>query len=247
MDTSQVTTQTPSATNAQTFGLTDLERFATIALLIVVSCLGERQCQESRVGLPAHAAGALVAKARVRCKSGQVAPDDAAPANEAPDQFLYNAYGAACAWASVLELKIRMLADNTPSLKTLAHASKLEDIETAIVTTFAASLLPGEAALFEKARQVRNKVVHGNFSRAKAMLLELGFEISAGGVFDIDASGPCVIDAILRGEGTPVAETETKDSSIYGWLIEATMSGLFAKAVEVFQKTAAVVERLALK
>ena len=161
-----------------------------------------------------------------------------------PSDVFFNAYATACAWGSLLELKTRMLADNTPALKHLAHANKLEDVEAAIITTFAAKLRQGDAELLAKARLVRNKVIHGNFSRAKDALVELGFAVPDGGVRTVDASGS-VLEALLHGERVPVAQVPTFDSSIFGWLLEGGTSGLFARAVEVFQKAAEIIERLA--
>ncbi len=156
---------------------------------------------------------------------------------------IFQAYGAACAWGSLLELKTRMLADNTPALKHLAHANKLEDVESAIAAAFASQLQPGDAALLAKARLVRNKVVHGNFSRAKETLIELGFGVSDGGVSRIDASGN-ILDALVNGKRVPVSQVPTVDSNIFGWLLEAGTSGLFERAVEVFQNAGEIIQRL---
>lgn len=164
--------------------------------------------------------------------------------SEPSDPFFF-AYANACGWGCLLELKMRILADNTPSLKHLAHATKLEDIETAIATAFSARLKAGDGQLLAKTRVLRNKVLHGNFSKAKETLIELGYAIPDGGVQGIDvAAGTDIHGALVNGPLIPVSQTPTKDSHIYGWLLEGGKAGLFTTAAEVFRSTTEIVERL---
>jgi hypothetical protein len=51
-------------------------------------------------------------------------------------------YAWAGAWGSLLEIKMCILADNTPTLERMAHA-RLEEAETAIVKHFAMQLKDG--------------------------------------------------------------------------------------------------------
>jgi hypothetical protein len=170
-------------------------------------------------------------------------PENAPKSGNPSDPFFF-AFANACAWGCLLELKMRLLADNTPSMKGLAHAPRLEDIETAIATTFAARLKPGDDQLLAKTRVLRNKVLHGNFSKAKETLVELGHAIPDGGVLGVDVSGPDVLGAVREGRRVPVSQTPTKESSIYGWLLEAGQSGLFGTAAAVFRSTTEIVDRL---
>lgn len=166
---------------------------------------------------------------------------------ELTDQ-LFRAYGEACGWASMLELKMRILADNTPALREWAHANSLQDVETAIVKEFAARLQSGDADLLEKSRFLRNKVVHGNFSKAKEILIGLGYDVPNGGVMDVPldmaAAGGSIVAAIHNAVPARVADTSTKDGHIFGWLLECGGARIFPTAIEVFRKATDIVERL---
>jgi hypothetical protein len=166
---------------------------------------------------------------------------------EFTDDF-FDQYAHACAWGSVLELRMRVLADNTPSMKHLAHAQKLEDIETAIANHFATELRAGEHDLLAKSRVLRNKVMHGNFSVAKAKLLELGHELGDGGVMQFQLPPGNLtaetLAAVLAGSSKRVADTPTTESDIMGWLLECGTTGVFQKAGEAFEKAILIVDRL---
>jgi hypothetical protein len=85
---------------------------------------------------------------------------------------------------------------------------------------------------------------HGNLSVARKKLEELGSNPQRDGVRRINATGTVyVADAI----GTVyVADTLSTDPrGIYGWLLEMGNAGDFQKAVEVFEKAEAILDRLA--
>src|SRR5258708_2476053 len=99
-----------------------------------------------------------------------------------PSDGFFNQYANACACASLLEITMRIRADNTPRLKHLAHAKVLQNVEAAIVGEFGGTLKPGEEELLGRSRVLRNKVMHGDFSTAKEKLVELGHALPGGAV-----------------------------------------------------------------
>jgi hypothetical protein len=99
-------------------------------------------------------------------------------------------------------------------------------------------------------RQLRNKVLHSDFRAARKKLQELGIQTESGGVIKIDLPEPTVAEVTRRflaakegKEGTPISDTPSVE--IYGWLLEAGVSGDLQKASDAFKRTAAIIDKLA--
>jgi hypothetical protein len=153
----------------------------------------------------------------------------------------------------LIELKLRLLADKVPSLVHLAHANKLENIETGVAIHFATVLSKDEKTTLTFCRNLRNKILHCNFSGARERLGDFGAGVQPADVRKIDLAEvdanklrAKVEHAIAENQGELVSETTPKQSSIiFGWLIEANAAGDFINAVQVFQKISGIVDRLA--
>jgi hypothetical protein len=165
-------------------------------------------------------------------------------------------YKAAAAEGTVLELKLRLLADRVPTLQPFAHAQSLAEIETQIAQHFGAALTEEENNTLALCRVLRNKILHGDFRAAREKLAELGIETQHGGVKKVDLAGlatPRMTEKITHAiAGAPgsyeqVADTEAKaPGSVYGWLLEGHTAGDFRQAVDAFKRTAVIVDRLAV-
>jgi hypothetical protein len=84
------------------------------------------------------------------------------------------------------QLKMRLLAGKIPALQKYAHERQLGEIETDLLTHFANSLSEAEKETLRLSRQLRNKVLHGDFRAAREKLQKLGIQTESGGVTKID-------------------------------------------------------------
>jgi len=154
---------------------------------------------------------------------------------------------------AAVELRLRLLADKLPSLQHLAHAQKLENIEKEVAIHFATKLTKEEKEILALCRELRNKILHCNFSVARERLNDLGAKPQSGCVRKIDlgsmgSSGKLakLEQAILQKQGSLVSEAPTKQpGSVCGWLLEAGNAGDFTAAATAFRNAAAIVDRLA--
>lgn len=173
-----------------------------------------------------------------------------------PSEIFIQQFKAAAAEGAVVELKLRLLADKIPELRPFAHREKLDDVEAKIAEHFKDALTESEAASLALCRQLRNKLLHGNFSVAREKLEQLGSEPRQGHVKKVDISkltAAAKVEKIgLASTGVPgtfeyVAETSSHSAGgIYGWLLEMGSAGDFEDAVDAFKKAIAVIDRLAL-
>jgi hypothetical protein len=162
-------------------------------------------------------------------------------------------FKTAAAEGAVVELKLRLLAGKIPALQKYAHQKRLKDIETELAKHFADALSDEEKETLALCRQLRNKVLHADFSAARGKLNELGVATAAGQVLKIDITEVSVatiskkLHAAKAGaEGTLIADTLSTDSGgVLGWFLEAGNAGDFQKASIAFKGASAIVDRLA--
>jgi hypothetical protein len=163
-----------------------------------------------------------------------------APVDRSPFEGFLEQFKTAAAEGAVVELKLRLLADKFPELQKWAHAQELEKTEKKIEERFGHYFSEDDKTTLTKCRELRNKLLHGNFSVARKKLRELGSNprrggVSTGKVYVADATGTVY-----------VADTLTTDpGGIYSWLLETGKAGDFQRAVEVFEKAEAILDRLA--
>src|SRR6267378_3032845 len=74
-----------------------------------------------------------------------------------------------------MELRLRMLADKTPAIEHCSTARDMATVEKAIVEHFADRIDEPDRTLLRVARQLRNKLIHGDFTAAVGKLEELGY------------------------------------------------------------------------
>lgn len=164
-----------------------------------------------------------------------------------------DAFKNAAAEGAVVELKMRLLAGKIPALRKHAHSAVLANIEDGLITYFGEALSDEDKKTLRLCRQLRNKVLHSDFREARGKLGELGTASSSGNVVKIDLPVVTVaevakkIEGVRAGtEGIRVAETQSTDAgSVYGWFLEAGMSGDFANACLAFKGAQAIVDRIA--
>lgn len=168
-------------------------------------------------------------------------------------QVFMDQYKVAAAEGALLELKLRLLADKTPPLQQSA-GQRLQDIEAHVAKEFGASLTEADKSTLEVSRQLRNKILHCDFSVAREKLKMLGVASQDGGVRKINVtnlSGTQVAAKLtaaranVPGTFEAVATLDTKNhGNVYGWLLEMGNSGDFVHSAQVFKTAAAIVDRL---
>jgi len=172
-------------------------------------------------------------------------------------QIFTDQYRTAAAEGAIVELKLRLLVDKLPALQKYAHQQKLEDIEEAVAKHFGAALSDEDKERLWVCRQLRNKILHCNFSVARAKLEELGVATHGGSVKKLEIAGLSGVQiaaklkaakANVPGEFELVANTKTKEAgSVFGWLLEMGNAGDFLHAADAFRAAAIIVDRLAME
>lgn len=146
-------------------------------------------------------------------------------------------FKSAAAEGAVVELKLRLLADKFPQLQRWARAPKLEVTEGKVDEYFSDYLSEEHKTTLALCRQLRNKLLHGDFSVAREKLKELGSNPQRGGVRRID---------IATGTSEYVADTSSAGPGrIFGWVMEMGRGGDFQEAVDVFKKAVEIIDWLA--
>lgn len=155
-------------------------------------------------------------------------------------------FSQAAGFAAVSELRLRLLADNTPALRSIAMAHNLEAVEEAILEYFDRLLSDSEKADVRAARQVRNKLLHCEFWTAERRVLNAGGSVAGGGVQMIDLlAGQNILESIRNGPRVPLREIPKTEPRIFGWIMEgAAQGGLFEEAEHMFCSAIRVTERL---
>jgi hypothetical protein len=165
-----------------------------------------------------------------------------------------DAYKEAAGEGSVIELKMRLLANKIPELQSFACAKNLKDVEAKIVCYFANELSEQDCQALRLCRQLRNKVLHCDFHAARGRLKELGVQTGDGGVQRVGIQGLSThqiaekIGEVASGRmntAQAIAESSsTKDGTVYGWLLELGVAGDFTQASNAFKAAAVIIDRL---
>jgi hypothetical protein len=173
---------------------------------------------------------------------------------ESPLNTFFAQYNQAAGEGAVLELKLRLLANKVPELEPYV-GERLEEVEEQIVRLFKKVLLEGEPERLRLCRQLRNKVLHCDFPKARAKLHEMGVPPVRGGVRRVSISnfsGEGIKQQLLdAASGKPGASQEIANlvaaprSDVFGWLLELGNAGDFRRAAEVFSEASGIVDRLA--
>jgi hypothetical protein len=149
---------------------------------------------------------------------------------------------------------MRLLADKVPELQQSAYGVRLKDVEGLIVVHFSNALTEDEKDHLRLCREFRNKILHCDFHEARKKLEELGSKPQPGNVRRTDISGLSGRQmaekiastlANVPGSSEYVADLGSRAGTVYGWLLEAGGSCVFAKAASSFSRGAQIVDRLA--
>jgi hypothetical protein len=171
-----------------------------------------------------------------------------------PREIFERQYKAAAAEGALYELYMRLLADKVPELQQSAYRERLEDVEGLIVVHFSSALTEDEKNHLKLCRQLRNKILHCDFHAARQKLEELGANPQPGNVRMTDISGLSArqmaektASAVAHAPGSSqyVADLGSRAGTVFGWLLEASEAGDFAKAADSFAHGAVIVDRLA--
>ena len=149
--------------------------------------------------------------------------------------------------SALFELHVRLLADKIKALTQYAHVQKMDSILAPMFEHFKDQLKPDEVMQIEKAKILRNKVLHSDFRAASTRL-----EQPSGGVVNfkgLPASGTELLGhfrGIADGAitGTPVRDMSAKDVGIFGWFLEAGANGTFVETEKAFSAAIAILVRL---
>jgi hypothetical protein len=163
-------------------------------------------------------------------------------------------YKQASGEGAIYELRMRLLADKIPALQATAYAARLEDVEGLICNHFTSALSQQEKDQLKTCRQLRNKILHCDFTAARDKLRALGQPTQSGGVRKIDIAGLTgnqMAQKILAAtSGDPnssvaVATAAQQAGTVFAWLLEVGQAGDLASAAASFAKAAAIIDRLA--
>jgi hypothetical protein len=164
---------------------------------------------------------------------------------------LIQQFGSVAGAAAELELRVRLLCGIIPSIQHDSAAHKLEDVERAVVDYFVNELSAEERVTLERARQLRNKVLHADFHGARRKLQQIDgkespsmvrvVKLQEGGELEqlrAIAESPKALGALVG------ATSSTQEGTVFGWLLEFGLSGEFQRAFEALEAATLIVERL---
>ena len=170
------------------------------------------------------------------------------------DVEAFGQFKNAAAEGAVLEVKMRILCEKAPRIAHKAVRDKLEFVEDAIAEEFSQYLTKDECLLLKQCRQLRNKILHADFHKARRKLHDLGVQPRSGDVTKVDIAGKSpveVLDTLRRvAEGSTedailVSDTEsTQEATIFGWFLELWKSGDLNESARVFVKANQIIDRL---
>jgi hypothetical protein len=142
--------------------------------------------------------------------------------------LIFTQYKEAAGLGAVVELRMRLLASRTPALEKYAHDPNLESLEDKIHAHFDKNFSDEERAYLKRARGLRNKILHSDFKAAANIAQQFR---------GAEAQGPGVVAVkVNSGETTAVAEMSKRDAGVFGWLLECMQTGVFAEAIDIFEK-----------
>lgn len=157
------------------------------------------------------------------------------PRSPQPSDGFVNAFAFAVARAGCFELKARLLADKTASLRKRCISEKLDTLVARMADEYAHILAPDEFDLLRALPGIRNKLLHLELSRATGRIKPLTDSLREAGVTMLD---------LETGDVVSVANSATEDGRIFGWVLEGAASGAFEIAADKFLEGVVLLERL---
>jgi hypothetical protein len=154
----------------------------------------------------------------------------------------------AAAHAAILELKLRLLAGTVPALQSIALAERMVDVEAAVLEHFKADLSAEEVDLLVATRQMRNKLLHGEFDDLRRKV-EQRAPVARGKVsrFKLPEhlTPETLIAAVMdRSTHEKVENLPTSGGTLWGWVLDSAKTGLFTQTSDQLLKALDVVDKL---
>ena len=163
-------------------------------------------------------------------------------------------FKAASAEAALFELRLRLLAGYVPASAAMPIATKLSVVCDQILETYAQCLSEAEARHLKEACQIRNKLLHCEFSSNRKKLNVVTPKFRDGGVTSVqlDTTNPETVSAKVRAAiaGTGVGQERVSDTNtrtlrdVFGWLLESQSAGDFEESIQTLAGAIQVVSRL---
>jgi hypothetical protein len=148
-----------------------------------------------------------------------------------PSDYFVEQFGYAIGRASCFELKMRLLAEKTPSLQASSFSAALTSLGKDIVSEYASALTHDERRLLETLPGIRNDLLHVELGRAQRRIKAL-----------MDAG--IAKEEAQSSEMDRATDPSTTQRTLLGWLIEAGSSGSLRDAADLFFAGIVTVERL---
>lgn len=162
---------------------------------------------------------------------------------------LFAAFRSTVAIGADMELRLRMLADKTPAIERFSTAKDMGTVEKAIIDHFGHQVTGSERTILRVARQLRNKLMHGDFTSAVAKLEELGYEKQPPAIKVLKVPEKLTVAGLLDAlaGAQPFAVDDAPNSGhLVAWHLQLCADGSLVKAAEVFRKGVAIIDRLAM-
>jgi hypothetical protein len=178
-----------------------------------------------------------------------------------PSQPAIDMFGEVARLAGIQELKMRLLANKTKAIQDSAYELHVFETNKKITAHFISlgKLTDENAKLLSKSQTIRNKILHCEFNVAVKKIEELmGARTQGPSVqvikIDPSASGEDLLNnifaaqaAIATGKKGPhqsASEMNDRDLGIFGGLISSAQTGAMKMAIEIFQRSNAVLDEL---
>lgn len=163
-------------------------------------------------------------------------------------------FKAASAEAALFELRLRLLAGYTHVSAAMPINANLSVVCDQILTSYALSLTDNETQHLKRACQIRNKLLHCEFSSNRKKLNDINPKVRDGGIscVEIDTKSPSTISSHVRAAIAGASPNQKRVSStntrtlqdVFGWLLESQSGGDFDESIQVFAEAMQIVLRL---
>ena len=176
-----------------------------------------------------------------------MADDGLDPGSVPIDALLFPPFREACGWGCEYELRVRMLADKTEGIEE-AFSERLEAVEDKITGHFRAHLSEQEVQLLATIRVLRNKLLHADFTKARAQLKKLGHDPGPAVSFAKLPDRITVEGFVAAAEKASPLDVEAKsaEGSVFGWFLQLRADGSIEVASAAFRAGIRIVNRLAI-
>jgi hypothetical protein len=159
----------------------------------------------------------------------------------------YVLFEAVAAQAAAFELRVRLTADLSQNVRSIAVDGTMDRILRGLEEHHAEGLSADEWEFLKVSRNLRNKLFHGELHEACRIV-----NAPSGGVIRGVLTGDSAdeilseIRRLAEMGGPPVHGTDTRDSGVFGWLLEAYSSGAFQVMLHRFIISKKLMSKIAI-